>query len=86
MKMVCRILPCFDFEGINYTVDLRLGEFRKTQEPYVSIKFDSEQGRVMCEYLRIIRCFNCHKWILAPSMDDSDLARCVYCGAYVDCD
>jgi hypothetical protein len=84
--MVCRILPRFDFEGINYTIDLRLGEFRETEKPYINIKFDSEQGQRMCKYTGIIQCFNCNKWIVIPVQADSDMARCVYCGVYADCD
>ena len=81
--MVCRILPSFDFEGINYTIDLRLGEFRESKRPYISIEFDSERGQRICEYVGIVQCFNCHKWIMIPVMDDSNTARCVYCGVYI---
>lgn len=81
--MVCRFLPHFNFGGIDYTIDLRIGEFRETEKPWVSIKFDSEQGSIMCEYTGIIQCFNCHKWIMIPNMTDAGQARCVYCGAYV---
>ena len=86
MKMVCRMLPRFDFEGINYTIDLRLGEFRETEKPYISVRFESEQGRVMCEYLGIIRCFNCHGWTVVLSKDDCDVVKCVHCDVYIDCD
>jgi hypothetical protein len=78
--MVCRILPHFDFDNINYTIDLRLGEFRETEKPYISIKFDSEKGQRMCEYLGIVQCLNCHKWIVLPVDGDSDSdEKCAFC-------
>jgi hypothetical protein len=61
-----KILPHINFEGIDYTIDLRLGEFRDTKQPFISVKFDSPRGRTICELTGIVKCLDCRKWVMIP--------------------
>jgi hypothetical protein len=59
-----KILSHINFEDTDYTIDLRLGEFRDTKRPFISIKFDSPRGRTMCEVAGIVKSGDCGRWVM----------------------
>ena len=67
-----RVLPHVFVDGVDWVIDLRLREFRETNSrdnsqgnfrglrgPWVSIRFDSDRGRELCEMVNIVTCSLC---------------------------
>jgi hypothetical protein len=78
-----KILPHINFEGTDYTIDLKLGEFRNTEMPYLNIAFDSQAGQDMCKCANIVHCLDCRIWFMIPGSIESDEVRCGWCGQHI---
>ena len=44
-----RVLPQVRIGEKVFTIDLRLREFRDSQEPWLNVGFDSRDGRILCQ-------------------------------------
>jgi len=70
-----RVLPHVFVDGVDWVIDLRLSEFRESglRGPWVSIRFDSDRGRELCEMVNIVTCSLCGVSGIVPCL----YRRCV---------
>ena len=75
-----RWLPTTVLYDAEYFVDGRLREFRRVDNPYERIDFDSPEGRAHLETIGIIYCSTCSQEIcVKPRGGDRSLC-CPVCG------
>lgn len=65
--------------GIDYTIDLKLREFRVTVSPWESIRFDSEKGEQLCRMLNLVTCTRCGICGILPRWNETTFSTCGVC-------
>ena len=50
-------------DGIDYMIDFRNGRFNNLLQPEVSIDFESQQGKQLCQMYAIEKCEHCHRYV-----------------------
>jgi hypothetical protein len=77
------VLPIIPHGPTQYFTDLRLRQFRNTENPHDHVDFDSDKGRQMCEQAGIVVCKECQMAaIIWPAVDRKEL-RCINCLALI---
>ena len=74
-------LPRFRLGDTDYFADLRLGEFRRVDDPGASIVFDSPEGMTCCGMAGIVTCRRCDVNALVSGAVGADGIRCERCGS-----
>lgn len=73
-------LPRFQFDGMEYFADLRLGEFRGVDDLSRRIVFDSPEGQMACDRAGIVGCRQCGTHFIVSGFVRRFGVRCVRCG------
>ena len=64
-------------ENREYFVDLRLGQFRRVDNPHEYVDFDTEEGEALLEHVPLARCSDCgFRAIISSTDKDLYCMRC----------
>ena len=74
-------LPVVGYRGRLWFVDLRLKEFRATNDPGRRIVFESRCGLYMCVKFGIEPCPFCRGYVMDANQVGTGVTRCWDCGA-----
>ena len=80
-KLVCsaKALPIVQYGLARYYADLTTNRFRDIEDPQNFIRFDSEQGRIICKRIGIVLCPSCGMSVIASNAFDLEKLRCMQC-------
>lgn len=67
-----------------YFIDLRLGQFRDTQNPGDFVAFESQEGRQLCCIGNVVSCRHCHTHVIVSTWLRKGPMRCMRCGLVVE--
>jgi hypothetical protein len=79
-----RVLPVIQVGPVRYYADLRLGQFRETDNPHHYIEFNSKQGQLMCRQNGILQCPACRMSVIVSKMYENQPLRCMQCLRLMD--
>jgi hypothetical protein len=74
-----KVLPQVRIEDRTYIIDLRLGEFRRADDPCIRVVFDSVDGQLLGEHANVQTCRACGVSVIVPGNLTEDELRCVRC-------
>ena len=77
------VLPVIQHGPTQYFTDLRLRQFRNTENPHDYVDFDSDKGRQMCEQAGIVVCKECQMAAVISRAVDRKELRCMNCLALI---
>ena len=78
-RLVTLILP-----DRQYFIDLRLGQFRDTQNPGRFVAFDSQEGLQLCQIGNVVSCRHCRTHVIVSRWLREGPMRCMHCGLVVE--
>ena len=78
-----RRLPVVCFGQIEYFVDERLREFRRVNNPYRRVVFDSAKGIRMLRGFYVDVCRSCYQDVAIPRSSAAMRVMCPVCGGSV---
>jgi len=83
LGLMPEVLPYVQCGDHRYFVDLKLHQFRNTENPRESIDFDSDEGRRMCMWSGVITCPRCGISTIVLMILLLTPLHCVSCGASI---
>ena len=81
IKIICsaKALPIVQYGLARCYADLATNGFRDIEDPQNFIRFDSEQGRIMCKRTSIVLCPSCGMSVIASAEFDVGKLHCMQC-------
>ncbi|MDI6451614.1 hypothetical protein [Anaerobaca lacustris] len=67
-----------------YFIDLRLGQFRDTQNAACFVAFDSQEGQQLCRLANVVSCRSCRTHVIVSRWLREAVVRCMRCGLVVE--
>ena len=74
-----KALPIVQYGLARCYADLTTNRFRDIEDPQNFIRFDSEQGRIMCRRIGIVLCPDCGMSVIASGECGLEKLRCMQC-------
>jgi hypothetical protein len=74
-----KVLPEVRMGDRAYVIDLRLGEFRRADDPSIRVVFDSVDGQIRSDHANVQTCQACGVSVIVPGGLTDDELRCVRC-------